>query len=202
MASMNRIGFIGASDVAAIIGLSKFKTPYDLFLEKTGQKEQDPENLYMAVGTALEDVVLDRWAKRTGGKLMGKPRYVHPEHPWLAAALDSEAEMPDGELVVVEAKTCSFAKRDSGWGAAGSDLVPGGYFVQVQMQMLCARANGRDVKRAFIPALFLNRLSENESQPQIFEVAFAPEMAAGLLQRTIAFWECVSRREWPHKEAA
>jgi predicted phage-related endonuclease len=32
---------IGASDAAAALGLSRCKTPYDLYLEKTGEAEPD-----------------------------------------------------------------------------------------------------------------------------------------------------------------
>lgn len=202
MPNPSRMGFIGASDLSVILGLSKFRTPYQLFLEKIGETEPEEENLYQAVGKALEDVVLSRWAKRAGATLLGKPRYTHPAHPWLISALDGEASLASGEIVVVEAKTCSFSKRDGGWGAAGSDLVPAAYYTQVQGQMLCARLNGRPVKRAFIPCLFLNRLGENEKQPQTFEVPFAEDVADGLLIRAIEFWRCVERREWPHREAA
>ena len=33
---MNRLGFIGGSDVGVILGLSKYKTRLELYYEKTG----------------------------------------------------------------------------------------------------------------------------------------------------------------------
>ena len=41
--SKDRDKFIGGSDVGTILGVNKFKSPYVLFLEKTGKLE--PENI-------------------------------------------------------------------------------------------------------------------------------------------------------------
>ena len=35
---------IGGSDVAALLGLSRWKTPLDVFLDKTGRSEPIPDN--------------------------------------------------------------------------------------------------------------------------------------------------------------
>jgi predicted phage-related endonuclease len=38
---MERIGFIGSSDAAAVLGLSRWKTPLQIWAEKTGQVVPD-----------------------------------------------------------------------------------------------------------------------------------------------------------------
>ena len=49
---------IGASDVAAILGLSPWETAYSLWLKKTHQVEPEPENEAMLMGHLLEEVVV------------------------------------------------------------------------------------------------------------------------------------------------
>lgn len=201
---MDRMGFVGASDVPAIIGISKWKTPHQLWLEKTGQKEPDPPNLYTEVGTQLEPLVLELASLRLKAQLFTGPMLHHPTEPWMRVALDGLVELPDGETTVLEAKTCSFSKRDGGWGPAGSEMVPAEYWAQVQTQMLVMRANGHKVERAIIACLFLNRLGDGmEKMPQLFSVPFDAVAADGLLERAKTFWARVTSRTWPeHMEAA
>ena len=45
---------IGGSEVAAVLGLSKWSTPFDVWLEKTSPIENAPPNLAMQLGTFLE----------------------------------------------------------------------------------------------------------------------------------------------------
>lgn len=58
---------IGGSDAAVVLGLSKWKTPFELWLEKTGQvmpEESQSEAAYF--GTILEDVVAKEFELRSG----------------------------------------------------------------------------------------------------------------------------------------
>ncbi|MFU1875596.1 YqaJ viral recombinase family protein, partial [Enterococcus faecium] len=60
---------IGGSDVSTILGLNKYKSVYQLWLEKTGQIlpiETDSEPAYW--GTVLEDIVAKEFQERTGKK--------------------------------------------------------------------------------------------------------------------------------------
>ncbi len=51
----DRSTYLGGSDVGAIMGVSKFKTPFELALEKAGIKENEfTGNLYTEVGNILE----------------------------------------------------------------------------------------------------------------------------------------------------
>ena len=56
---MNRIGFIGSSDISVILGLNPFKTMLQLWAEKTGVvKPKDlSDNEAVEWGTRLERVV-------------------------------------------------------------------------------------------------------------------------------------------------
>ena len=73
---------IGGSDVAAILGLSKFKTQQELWMEKTGrlvqQQSADAEER-MHWGNTLEDVVAKHYAQQSGKKVQRINQILH--HP-------------------------------------------------------------------------------------------------------------------------
>ena len=59
-----RRNYIGGSDIAAILGMSRWKTPLKLWLEKTGEVEPDDlsENEAVQLGIELEDFVAQKFA--------------------------------------------------------------------------------------------------------------------------------------------
>lgn len=57
---------IGGSDVAAVLGLNPYRTPLDLWEDKTGKAEELPQSESAYWGTALEDVVAHEFSTRTG----------------------------------------------------------------------------------------------------------------------------------------
>lgn len=62
---------IGGSDVAAVLGLSPWRTPLDVFNDKTAETvDEKPQSDAAHFGTILEDVVADEFARRTGFKVM------------------------------------------------------------------------------------------------------------------------------------
>ena len=97
---------IGASDVAAILGLSPYETPFSLWLKKTHQVEPEPENEAMLMGHLLEEVVVKRWEMETGEKSIKASAadiiYVHPEHDFLRATPDRVIR---GRKKILECKT-------------------------------------------------------------------------------------------------
>ena len=80
---------IGGSDVAAIAGLSKFKTPYSLFLEKRGECEPDEVGEQAHLGNELEDWVANKYARETGNRVFPTPGTLqHEEFPWMQVNID------------------------------------------------------------------------------------------------------------------
>lgn len=53
----NRKSGIGSSEIATIVGLNPYETPYQLWLRKTGQVPPKEENFFMKAGHYLEDAV-------------------------------------------------------------------------------------------------------------------------------------------------
>ena len=131
---------IGGSDAGAILGVNKYKTPLDVYLDKTGQSPDVEDNDAMYWGRALEDIVAYEYAKRTGKKIRrNNSILVHPEHKFMLANLDREIV---GEPGILEIKT---AARADDWGESGSDEVPESYLAQVMHYMAVTGAQFADI---------------------------------------------------------
>lgn len=132
----DRKGAIGASDAAAILGISPFATGYEVWLDKTDQIEPWKGNDATRAGQRFEPVILD-YAEDELGKLVRNVRIAHKDFP-IAATLDGQVEyggMP------VEAKTTGITGRVYGdWGDPHTDQVPDYYLVQLHTQMIVTGA--------------------------------------------------------------
>jgi putative phage-type endonuclease len=127
---MVRFG-IGGSDAGTIAGLNRYKTAYDLWMEKTGKKESFQGNQATSWGNALEDIVAQKYSERTGNKLRKSNNiFIHKKYKWMTGNID---RMVAGSKKLVEIKTALGKFRsDAEWGDDGSDIVPEIYFLQVQ----------------------------------------------------------------------
>lgn len=126
----DRMRGIGGSDVATILGLNKWKSPYQLWLEKTGQidlEHTESEPAYW--GNVLEEVVAKEFQERTGKKVRRRNQvFEHPLHPFLRANIDRDVV---GENALLECKTANaFLSKE--WEG---DEVPLSYLCQVQHYM-------------------------------------------------------------------
>lgn len=139
-----RSTFIGGSDAAAVLGLSRWKTPLSVWASKTGavQDEDISDHLAIEVGNELEDVVCRLFTKKTGKALrrVNEPIF-HPDYPFIGGFIDRRVV---GEDSIVEAKTASGWKEKE-WG--GEDI-PREYLIQV-MHYLAITGN----KRAYLACL-------------------------------------------------
>ena len=76
---------IGGSDVSIIAGINKFRSIYQLWLEKTGQMElEEADSEYAHFGTVLEPLVKKEFMARTGKKIRAKNVILQSEeHPFM-----------------------------------------------------------------------------------------------------------------------
>lgn len=127
---LDRMKGIGGSDVATILGLNKWKSPYQLWLEKTGQIELEHTESEPAYwGNVLEEVVAKEFQERTGKKVRRRNQvFEHPLHPFLRANIDRDVV---GENALLECKTAN-AFLGKEWEG---DEVPLSYLCQVQHYM-------------------------------------------------------------------
>jgi putative phage-type endonuclease len=128
---MDRIGFIGSSDAAGVLGLSRWSTPLKVWAEKTGQVEpQDiSDKLAVKLGVALEQTVAELFMEATGKRVHRvNEALVHPKYDFLRASLDRRVV---GEDALLECKTCSAWKAHE-WDG---EEIPQEYIVQVMHQL-------------------------------------------------------------------
>ena len=78
---------IGGSDVAAILGLSKFKSPLDVFKDKLGETPNGEQSQAAYWGTKLEDIVAKEFQERTGLKVQRVNKQLSREG-WMHANID------------------------------------------------------------------------------------------------------------------
>jgi putative phage-type endonuclease len=120
---------IGGSDIAAIAGLSPWRSPMAVYLEKIGEIPDQEENEAMYWGTKLEDIVAEEFALRTGMKVQRVNAILqHPENPWMLANIDRRIV---GQKAGLECKTTSAYGRDQ-WE---DEKVPDVYMLQCQWYM-------------------------------------------------------------------
>jgi len=140
---------IGGSDVAAILGFSPYKSPYQLWLDKTGRSERSESQSESAhFGHLLEDLVAKEYSRRAGVKVQRVTQQLSlPDHPWAIGNIDRAIINPeiagnvrfkDGKLTtdrLLECKTASeyLAKL---FGEEGSDQVPDYYLTQCLWYLL------------------------------------------------------------------
>lgn len=130
---------IGGSDVAAIMGISRWKTAYQVWLDKLGKSAPTADNAAMMWGRNLEPIIRQHYCDITGRAVhVQEQAYVSNEYKFAIAHLDGMTE--DGRIL--EIKTARTGER---FGEAGTDEVPFEYLLQVQHYMLVTGADVADV---------------------------------------------------------
>lgn len=175
---IDRSRFIGGSDASAILGLSPWKTPLQLFLEKT--KQAEPETIdegrakALRRGHRLEPYVLDMLREEQGLQIARRnERYIDSEHPFLAAEIDFEPiDGRNGEI-----KTVSPWKAKE-WGEPGEDACPVYYVAQAQHGMMV-----RPAPETVLAALI------GTDDFRVYRIKRDEEAIAMLREREVAFWQ-------------
>jgi putative phage-type endonuclease len=182
---------LGASDAAAAIGLSKWKTPFQLWQEKLGiapaiaanEDRVVDELLHLEMGKVLEPVALARFTRRTGYTVRDKQLQVFDaDLPWRWATLDGVAS----DEGLVEAKSVGFANPNDWGDELEDDAIPIPYLVQTQ--------KGLDITKrthAWVPLIILNR------EFRVYRVNRDEELIQMIREKEIAFWHHVETRTPP-----
>lgn len=122
---------IGGSDAGTIVGDNPWKSPYALWLEKTGQLV--PEDISgtdpVYWGTTLEDIVAREFTKRTGKRVRRCGTMQSNDVPWMLANVD---RLVIGEKARLECKTTN-AFNIKAWQ---DDGLPNAYYWQCQHYMM------------------------------------------------------------------
>lgn len=131
---------IGASEIAAALGLNPYKTPLELWLEKTGQAPGFSGNSRTEWGLDVEPA-LRTWYVRRHDLAVWVPSgsLFHDVHPWMRATPDGIALREIGGQA--PAWDHGFEAKNIGrhsahrWGEPGTDQVPMEYLLQAQQGM-------------------------------------------------------------------
>lgn len=128
---MERKGFIGGSDIAVVLGLSRWKTQLQLWAEKTGKVEPADlsDNEAVEMGKDLEEFVAKKFEQRSGMKVRRDRRdFVSAEDSRMSAHIDRRITGTDA---ILECKTCSAWKAHEWEG----EEIPQEYILQVMWYM-------------------------------------------------------------------
>lgn len=140
---------IGASDVAAIVGLSPWRTAMDVWLEHPQIAIKPPftGNEATEGGNILEPVIAAEYTRRGLGKiLIEKPdTYQHDDFPWAMATPDRIClDAPDCEPHILECKAVG-VRRLRHWDDKKEDGIPEYVYIQIQWQMFVCGYNRADM---------------------------------------------------------
>jgi len=118
---------IGGSEVAAILGMDDFSSPYRVWLDKTGRESSSVENKYTESGLILESAVAEFFERRTKYRIIkasaNQKTVVHPDYPFVLGTPD-RLYMETSKIgkSVLECKTTQYTYDD----------VPDKWFMQLQ----------------------------------------------------------------------
>ena len=186
--SVDRSKYIGGSDIGAILGLSRFRSPLEVWMEKTGKDVWKLDSLPLRFGSFAEEFVASEYSRATGFSLIhDESIYIHPEHSFMSAHIDRfvlEHGSPTPTRIL-ECKTANpFASSD--WGEVGSDEVPLSYLCQSIWYMAITNINNVD-----LAVLFGN------SDFRIYEIERDLELESTILQKANLFWSEYVAKDTP-----
>lgn len=122
---------IGGSDASVVCGINRYKSPVELWMEKTDQLHAQGAGEAAYWGTQLEALVRAEFTKRTGIEVEHKGVLLQSEeYPFMLANLDGTCEHPDYGTCIFEAKTATAYKARE-W----DDTIPDEYQLQIQHYM-------------------------------------------------------------------
>ena len=204
---LDRTTYIGGSDAAAILGVSKWRTPLDVYLIKTGEEQDEisPEKQKIfRRGKRLEPIAIEMLVDEYGFKVTRTSpeedpnRYQDPEYPFMAAEIDFEFEvtaelldvLPEGFIDPAllgtiqngEIKTVHPLAAHM-WGEEFTEDVPIDYAAQSMHGLM---VTGRKV------CVYGTLVGADNLV--IYKIERDEETIAGLRKKEIAFWQNLTDR--------
>jgi putative phage-type endonuclease len=147
---------IGGTDIGAILGLSPYKTPLELWSELvSGEESPSRDMIHLRFGQHAESFIASEYERATDlFTVPHTPTLFHKQHGFMFGHVDRfVVETPDTPAVVdgcitagklLECKTSSaFSKNE--WGEPGTDQVPSLYLVQCAWYMAITECQSADL---------------------------------------------------------
>jgi putative phage-type endonuclease len=177
-----RLG-IGGSDIAAIMGLSEYKTAYEVWLEKTGRVEAASDDAELCPGgkkeaaywgTEIEELLLKAFNEAHGVEV------IKPEQPFIKGIFRANVD-GIGDGFGWEAKTTY--RGNPNWG---DDFIPKEYFAQVQHYMYTT-----GVDKWYVSCLFGGQMYKE------WGIYADSAYIADMVEKATTFWEHVKNDTEP-----
>lgn len=163
---------IGGSDIGAILGLSRWATPLDIWRSKVLQSDigsDEDQTDWQEWGHRLEVVMRQKVADVTGLPVRDAEALVGSE-PWMLGNIDGRV----GDSIL-ELKT---SRTSGAWGEPGTDEIPDVYIAQVNWYMMIA-----NVTTCVVAVLIAG------SDFRIYHVKASPALQAFMVDQARKFWE-------------
>jgi putative phage-type endonuclease len=167
---------IGSSDAPCIMGISPYKSAYQLWEEKVFGKEQST-NPAMKRGNDLEPQAR-AWFEKKIGLDLPPACLIHPNYSWMSANLDGYNEK---KKVLAEIKCTSKANHE----LAKEGKIPDYYYPQVQHQL---EVTGLDN---------MYYIHFDGYEGEVVEIARDDKYINNLVKEEKKFWDCVLNLEPP-----
>lgn len=173
---------IGSSDSSVLMGLNKFKTIQQLWLEKTGQIVPEKVTAYLALrGTRMEPEARRAYINYTKINVEDKI-FVHPKFDFVRASLDGWNE---ARKLILEIKCPTSINH---YRAVVENWIKPEYFCQMQHQYIATNAQEA------------HYWSFDGKSGHLINVLPDRWFMGELLERELIFWECVEKMQPPDPE--
>jgi putative phage-type endonuclease len=125
----DRTQYLGATDIAAIVGVSPWAAPIDVYRSKVEGTDKDAGNA-ARLGLLLEPIIVEEYERQEGVKTRRLNEVTHRAHPYIKGHPDRIVVGTDG---IMDAKAYLHSQRE--WGEPGTADVPPHVTVQMQVYM-------------------------------------------------------------------
>ena len=168
---------IGSSEIATIVGLNPYETPYQLWRRKIGLDEPKSETFAMKAGHYLEDAVSQFWSDATGRQIIkasaGDWIVRNDDKPFVQVSPDRTYWLDDNRnndnKGILECKTTQ--------RVIDADDLPKTWFCQVQYQL-----GGAEIQQGSIAWLTAGREFGYQ------DLTLVPDFYAWLVEEAERFW--------------
>ncbi|EJG3031448.1 YqaJ viral recombinase family protein [Escherichia coli] len=182
---MDRTKYIGGSDVAGILGISPWRTPLEVYLDKVQPRVKPVDTSKQKVftrGQRMEPYVIDLLSEETGMEIVHRGnRYIHRDYDFIAAEIDAEAASGEN----IEIKTVSPFKAKE-WGEIQTDAIPVHYTAQAMHGLMVTN------KQVCVFGVLIGG-----DDFRIYRVERDEETIQAILEKEIAFWDRVKNLNPP-----
>ena len=185
--AMRKAG-IGGSDCAPAVGLSRWKSPFQLWSEKTNRITPTKVGEAAYWGSVMEPILRNEFAKRTNLEVHECSFFLRSiENPYMLANLDGYVKNEDGSYSVLEIKTANAYAAVQDW----QNGLPIEYYCQVMHYMAVT-----GMSSAYVSVLL------GGNQFDIQKIDRDEEMIQHIIQMEERFWTEYMLKDVPPEATA